>query len=142
MSRWTATRVLAALGIKAKAPKALEFSSVTTDTRTLTPGSLFVALSGERFDGHRFLEAARKAGARGAVVRRGTEPVTGLALFEADDPLDALGRLARARRNDITGPVIAITGTNGKTATKELVDRKSTRLNSSHSLTSRMPSSA
>jgi UDP-N-acetylmuramoyl-tripeptide--D-alanyl-D-alanine ligase len=97
------------------------YAAVQTDTRTLRPGGLFVALAGERFDGHRFLEAARDAGAGGAVVRRGTAPVAGLRLHEVDDTLRAYGHLARARRRAIAGPVIAITGQNGKTSTKEMV---------------------
>jgi UDP-N-acetylmuramoyl-tripeptide--D-alanyl-D-alanine ligase len=97
------------------------FSSVGTDTRTLAPGALFVALEGERFDGHDFLAVAREAGAVAAIVRPGTGPVDGLDLLEVPDTLRAYGLLARARRRALTGPVIAITGTNGKTSTKEMV---------------------
>ncbi len=97
------------------------FSQISTDTRTLQAGALFVALSGERFDGHDHLGAARAAGAIAAVVRRGTPPVPGLALLEVDDTLRAYGDLALARRRELVGPVIAITGTNGKTSTKEMV---------------------
>lgn len=97
------------------------FTTISTDTRTLRPGSLFVALTGDRFDGHDFLPAARDAGAVAAVVRRGTPAVDGLELLEVEDPLHAYGTLARARRREITGPVIAITGSNGKTSTKEMV---------------------
>jgi UDP-N-acetylmuramoyl-tripeptide--D-alanyl-D-alanine ligase len=82
---------------------------------------LFVALEGERFDGHDHLSAAAAAGATAAVVRRGTPPVQGLMLFEVPDTLRALGLLARARRRTLTGPVIAVTGTNGKTSTKEML---------------------
>lgn len=97
------------------------YSGVGTDTRTLTPGMLFVALAGDRFDGHDFLEAARDAGAPAAVVRHGTPAVRGLPLLPVADTLLAYGRLARARRRTLRGPVIAITGTNGKTSVKELV---------------------
>jgi UDP-N-acetylmuramoyl-tripeptide--D-alanyl-D-alanine ligase len=97
------------------------FSQVATDTRQLAAGALFIALAGERFDGHDFLAAARDAGAAAAVVRRGTPLVEGLLLLEVDDPLRAYGRIARARRRAVTGPVVAITGTNGKTSTKEMV---------------------
>lgn len=100
---------------------AAEFTLVSTDTRTLEPGALFVALAGERHDGHDHLEAARDAGARAAIVRRGTPAVQGLRLIEVDDTLRAYGDLAHARRKEIKGPVIAITGTNGKTSTKEMV---------------------
>lgn len=99
----------------------VRYAAIQTDTRALVSGALFVALSGERFDGHGFLEAARDAGASGAVVRRGTPPVPGLRSYEVDDTLRAWGDLARARRRLVTGPVIAITGQNGKTSTKEMV---------------------
>jgi UDP-N-acetylmuramoyl-tripeptide--D-alanyl-D-alanine ligase len=85
------------------------------------PGSLFVALVGARHDAHDHLAAARDAGAAGAVVRRGTPAVPGLVLYEVEDTLHALGDLANARRERFTGPVIAITGQNGKTSTKEMV---------------------
>jgi UDP-N-acetylmuramoyl-tripeptide--D-alanyl-D-alanine ligase len=97
------------------------YDTIVTDTRTLAPGALFVALAGERFDAHDFLAAARDAGATGAVVRHGTAPVSGLLFYEVDDTLRALGNLAAAHRDRFTGPVIGITGQNGKTSTKEMV---------------------
>ncbi len=98
-----------------------DFTAVETDTRALTPGALFVALTGERFDGHAYLVQARDAGAAAAVVRRGTPAVAGLPLYQVADPLHTWGELARHRRRELTGPVIAITGQNGKTSTKEMV---------------------
>jgi UDP-N-acetylmuramoyl-tripeptide--D-alanyl-D-alanine ligase len=118
--RWSAEFVRQALGL-AEAPRAAGFAEISTDTRTLAPGALFVALSGERFDGHAHLAAAHERGAAAAVVRRGTLPVAGLELLEVEDPLRAYGALAHARRRQIAGPVVAITGTNGKTSTKEMV---------------------
>jgi UDP-N-acetylmuramoyl-tripeptide--D-alanyl-D-alanine ligase len=82
---------------------------------------LFIALKGERFDGHDHLAAAAAAGAKGAVVRKGTPPVGDLTLLEVDDTLQAFGWLARARRRKVDGPVVAVTGTNGKTSTKEML---------------------
>ncbi len=119
MTRWTGSRVGGALGTAV--PLDLAFTGISTDSRTLRPGDLFVALVGERFDGHRFLDQAARAGARGAVVRRGTAPAAGLVLLEVDDTLSALGSLARARRREIAGPVVAVTGSNGKTATKAML---------------------
>lgn len=116
---WTGERVAAVLNTDSGSDRS--FSEVSTDTRTLKREALFVALTGEHFDGHDFLEAAREAGATGAVVRRGTAHLDGMEQFEVDDPLVALGRLARARRREVPGPVIAVTGTNGKTATKEML---------------------
>jgi UDP-N-acetylmuramoyl-tripeptide--D-alanyl-D-alanine ligase len=117
---WSEAAVREALGLGARGG-GLTFSGVSTDTRTIAPGSLFVALKGQRFDGHDYLGSARAAGAVGAVVRRGTPTVAGLQLFEVDDTLRAYGELARARRRTIAGPVVAVTGTNGKTSTKEML---------------------
>ncbi len=97
------------------------FTTISTDTRDIRAGALFVALSGERFDGHDYLTAAATAGAAAAIVREGTPEVPGLTLLRVADPLRAFGRLARARRRRLTGPVVAITGTNGKTSTKEML---------------------
>lgn len=120
--RWSGTSVREALGLpKANHGEPLAFSSISTDSRAIAPGALFVALQGERFDGHDHLSAAAAAGAIGAVVRGGTPPVPGLVLFEVPDTLRAFGLLARARRRSLKGPVIAVTGTNGKTSTKEML---------------------
>src|SRR2546422_6867645 len=118
---WDSAQVSHALGVPG--PEGLHFSGVSTDTRGLTGGELFVALKGERFDAHDFLARAKAKGAAGAVVRRGTPPVGGLARFEVEDTLDALGRLARARRRLLPAgsPVVAITGSSGKTSTKEMI---------------------
>jgi UDP-N-acetylmuramoyl-tripeptide--D-alanyl-D-alanine ligase len=118
VTRWPAEFVADALGRTVAGPG---FTEISTDTRTLRPGALFVALAGERFDGHDHLGPARAAGAAAALVREGTAPVAGLTLIPVADPLAAYGLLARARRRQVGGPVIAITGSNGKTSTKEMV---------------------
>jgi UDP-N-acetylmuramoyl-tripeptide--D-alanyl-D-alanine ligase len=119
---WDEAEVRSALGLPAVGGRrALTFSGISTDTRTLRPGALFVALKGERFDGHEHLGAAAAAGATAALVRRGASPVAGLVLLEVDDPLRAFGDLARVRRRRLPGPVIGVTGTNGKTSTKEML---------------------
>jgi UDP-N-acetylmuramoyl-tripeptide--D-alanyl-D-alanine ligase len=123
---WSEAAVRDALGLGTQPALAghdspLTFSEVSTDTRTLRTGALFVALRGERFDGHDHLAAAARAGAAAAVVRRGTPAVEGLPLIEVDDTLESYGDLAHARRGRISGPVLAVTGTNGKTSTKEML---------------------
>jgi UDP-N-acetylmuramoyl-tripeptide--D-alanyl-D-alanine ligase len=119
---WPETAVREALSLPASSSsQPITFSAISTDSRTLKQGALFVALTGERFDGHDHLTAAAKAGASGAVVRKGTPDIPGLVLFPVDDTLRAYGQLARARRRSIGGPVVAITGTNGKTSTKEML---------------------
>lgn len=121
MTAWTSARVADVLGTTE--PTQATYLGVSTDTRQLVPGELFVALAGERFDAHTFLELARDKGAGAAVVRRGTPRVDGLALFEVADTLVALGALARARRRQLPpgSPVVAVTGSSGKTSTKELI---------------------
>lgn len=121
MTFWTSTRVSQVLGTRE--PARGSYARISTDTRQLAPGDLFVALRGERFDAHDFLLQAKAAGAAAAVVRRGTPPVPGLPAFEVTDTLAALGLLARARRRLLpaSAPVVAVTGSSGKTSTKEMI---------------------
>jgi UDP-N-acetylmuramoyl-tripeptide--D-alanyl-D-alanine ligase len=121
VTAWTSARVADVLGTTE--PAHATYPGVSTDTRQLAPGELFVALAGERFDAHTFLGQARDKGAGAAVVRRGTPRVDGLPLFEVADTLVALGALARARRRLLPpgSPVVAVTGSSGKTSTKELI---------------------
>jgi UDP-N-acetylmuramoyl-tripeptide--D-alanyl-D-alanine ligase len=118
-------QVVQATGATRAAPGArAAYEAVCTDTRALTPGCLFVALEGERFDAHTFLAQAAAAGAAGALVRRGrTLPAlpAGFALYAVDDTLRGLGALARFHRQRFTLPVGAVGGSNGKTTTKEMV---------------------
>ena len=117
---WNAHLVAEALGMPA-ADWDHAYTGLATDTRTMKAGDLFVALKGERFDAHDFLGDARVAGVGGVVVRKGTPRWPGFDWFEVDDSLVALGQLARLRREKFSGPVVAVTGTNGKTSTKELI---------------------
>ena len=96
-----------------------DFGAVSTDTRSIEPGALFVALVGERFDGHRFVPDARKLGAAGALVSRLSEAP--LPQVEVRDTRLALGHMARAWRGNFALPVIAVTGSAGKTTVKELI---------------------
>lgn len=118
---WTAGRVREALALPAGPGGDTHFTAILTDTRAVVPGALFVALAGERFDAHDYLDAAAQCGASGVVVRSGTAVPKGLLGFHVDDTLRAYGRLARARRLELKGPVIGVTGTNGKTSTKEML---------------------
>src|SRR2546421_2665705 len=118
---WDSQRVTDALGVPG--PRGLRFTGVSTDTRHLAPGTLFVALQGERFDAHAFLGQAKAGGAAAAVVRMGPPAVDGLPFFEVTDTLAALGLLARARRRLFPpgSPVVGVTGSSGKTSTKEMI---------------------
>lgn len=123
MSRfsWTSANVCKALQLSATGAEARTYTGISTDTRTIRPGELFVALRGERFDGTDFVAAAVEAGAAGAVVeRRPAEAPDGFELFVVEDALSSLGRLAAARRAALGPVVVAITGTSGKTTTREL----------------------
>ena len=96
-------------------------AGVSTDTRTVAPGQLFVALRGERFDGHDFLEQAVTAGAGALLVTDGARIPAGFPALVVADTRLALGRLAAAWRAGFEIPVIAVTGSNGKTTTKEMI---------------------
>ena len=93
---------------------------VSTDTRTLGAGELFVAIRGPQHDGHTFLEQAASRGAAALLVECGTDAPGSVARIEVDDPVAALGEIAHGYRKRFTGPVVAITGSNGKTTTKEM----------------------
>ena len=93
-----------------------EFTSVSTDSRVIRQGGLFVAIPGEKFDGHAFLSQASTMGAVGAVVSDMTSAVTSkLALIGAPNTTVALGQLGKDWRSRFDIPVVAITGSNGKT---------------------------
>lgn len=95
------------------------FRGVSTDTRALAPGQLFVALRGAHHDAHELLDAAVAAGAAGLLVARDAAP--GAARVLVADTRRALGDLARAWRRRFALPVLAVTGSNGKTTTKEML---------------------
>jgi len=96
-----------------------QFTGVSTDTRTLAPGDLFVALAGPRFDAHHFLPEAIAKGAAGALVARTLE--TPLPYVRVADTRRALGELASFWRRQFRLPVVAVTGSNGKTTVKEMI---------------------
>lgn len=102
------------------APVEMRITSVCTDTRALRPGCLFVALRGDHHDGHAFVRAALQAGAAAALVEDAGALGAGGAGVVVADTLYALGELARAHRRRWGGRVVAVTGSSGKTTTKEL----------------------
>ena len=114
--RWTS-------GTRAGGPDST-FEGVSIDTRTLAQGELFVAIAGERFDAHDFLNGAVSAGAGGLLVQRDRATVVdlpaSLPVVVVDDTTHALGALAAGHRSRFDGPLVAITGSNGKTTTKEM----------------------
>ncbi|HSG50081.1 MAG TPA: UDP-N-acetylmuramoyl-tripeptide--D-alanyl-D-alanine ligase [Longimicrobiales bacterium] len=116
---WTDTQVRKALALAGR--EEVEYTHVSTDTRSLQAGALFLALAGPNFDGHDFLTRAADAGAWGAVVSRDVQAPEGMVLYRVDDTLTALGKLARYRRDHLSARVVGITGSSGKTSTKEFV---------------------
>jgi UDP-N-acetylmuramoyl-tripeptide--D-alanyl-D-alanine ligase len=95
-------------------------SRVHTDTRTLQPGDLFVALKGERFDANDFLAEAKQKGAVAAIAHRGRLPA-GMPGIEVDDTKLALGQLAAGWRSQFGLPLVAVTGSNGKTTVTQMI---------------------
>ena len=96
-----------------------EFSSVSIDTRTLEPGALFVAIDGERVRGSDYVSQAKSAGAVAVLSQRSHDGL--LPGVVVDDPIKALGQLAAFWRNQLSLPIVGITGSNGKTTVKEMV---------------------
>jgi UDP-N-acetylmuramoyl-tripeptide--D-alanyl-D-alanine ligase len=114
---WTATEAAAATG--AETAETWNAEGISIDSRTIVPGDLFIALEGPNFDGHEFLAQAFAEGAVAAVVhRRPAEPVPG-PLLVVDDTMTALEALGRAARTRCVARVVAVTGSVGKTGTKE-----------------------
>lgn len=119
---WSDRAVREALGLSVeRADAAVEFAGVSTDSRSVEEGDLFVALTGDRFDGHDFVADAAAGGATGAVVSRPVPGADRVRLYPVPDTLVAFGRLARHWRRSLRAQVVAITGSSGKTTTKELL---------------------
>ena len=102
------------------------FSGCAIDSRALESGELFVPLPGTRADGHDFIAAALKGKAGGTLVKAGRSPTAewprvGKPVIEVRDPLAALQAIGRSCRDRASIPVVAVTGSNGKTTTKEMV---------------------
>jgi len=119
---FTLAEVLAATGGRAENITADRFSSISIDSREIIPGALFVAIKGDRFDGHDFVAAAIANGAAAALVSpAGAHGLGDLPLIVVHDALDGLVDLARAARARSTATIVAVTGSAGKTSTKEAI---------------------
>jgi UDP-N-acetylmuramoyl-tripeptide--D-alanyl-D-alanine ligase len=124
-SKWQLglNEVLAATGARCAYPGAVNFTGVGTDSRRDLTGQLFVALVGERFDAHDFIKSAVDQGAAGLLVHKSTPETDAVAakipVIETQDTLSALQSLARYWRRKHKFKVVGITGSNGKTSTKE-----------------------
>jgi UDP-N-acetylmuramoyl-tripeptide--D-alanyl-D-alanine ligase len=136
---WTLDRIAAALVDQAsgKLPRgSSEVSGITTDTRKIGKGDVFVALRGERFDGHDYLRDAVRDGASALVVSRAPKLDTlGVPIFEVRDTLIALGALAHYWRRAWGKTIIGVAGSNGKTSTKDLLRAALSRSYTVHATT-------
>ncbi|HMH84629.1 MAG TPA: UDP-N-acetylmuramoyl-tripeptide--D-alanyl-D-alanine ligase [Gemmatimonadaceae bacterium] len=136
---WTLDRIAAALADQAsgKLPRgSSEVSGITTDTRKIGKGDVFVALRGERFDGHDYLRDAVRDGASALVVSRAPKLDTlGVPIFEVRDTLIALGALAHYWRRAWGKTIIGVAGSNGKTSTKDLLRAALSRSYTVHATT-------
>ena len=122
---WTLDRVASALAPHAAGNLPLgstPLRAVSTDTRHIEPGDLFVALAGDRFDAHDFLPEAVSKGAAAIVVSRPERTAgLGVPVYAVTDTLVALGELANFYRRAWNGPLVAVAGSNGKTTTKDMI---------------------
>jgi UDP-N-acetylmuramoyl-tripeptide--D-alanyl-D-alanine ligase len=117
---WTIEELVAATGGKLTGQPRGVIDGISIDSRSIAPGDVFVAIKGDRLDGHDFAAAALKAGASLAIVSQASEEMKAAgALLEVDDPLAALVELGRAARRRSGAQIVAITGSVGKTSTKE-----------------------
>jgi UDP-N-acetylmuramoyl-tripeptide--D-alanyl-D-alanine ligase len=117
---WSADFVSAACGARISGP-VQQFASVSNDTRTIKQGALYVALRGENFDGHQFVDKAIAAGATGILASAPVVAPSHVTLFQVSDTLLALQHLGHAARKTFSGPLIAVTGSNGKTSTRQFI---------------------
>lgn len=121
MNHLTLDEILKATGGETLCMDRRVFTGLSIDSRTIKEGELFVALKGDNFDGHDFLKEALKAGAGAVVNVRASEQGGGKTLIYVKNTLDALQGIAGHMRLKMNVPVIGVTGTNGKTTTKELL---------------------
>jgi len=101
----------------------IEVTAICTDTRQLTPGCLFVALKGDRFDGHDYAGEAFAKGAVAMLVESEIPAPENLTQLKVRDTRKGLGEIAASYRNQFELPICAVAGSNGKTTTKELIAR-------------------
>ncbi|MCI5709039.1 UDP-N-acetylmuramoyl-tripeptide--D-alanyl-D-alanine ligase [Veillonella caviae] len=120
MAQFTVQDILQATGGTCTGDNSIQFADVSTDTRTIEADYLFVALRGDTFDGHDFIKTAIEKGATGAIVENG-HSVEGILCIEVENTLKAYQDLANFHRHRFNIPIVAITGSSGKTTTKEMV---------------------
>ena len=120
INRWSLDTVARITGAHNHVASTACITGVSTDSRRIQPGDLYVALRGDRFDGHDFVAAAAAAGAVAAIVDTVQDAVP-LVQLQVSDTLRALGELGGYNRSLFTGPVVSVTGSAGKTSVKQLM---------------------
>lgn len=100
---------------------AAEFSEITTDSRKAAEGVLFIPLVGDKFDGHEFIPAAFEMGASVVLTHRDIEPMIGKTIIKVNDTFTALADIARYYKEKYNVPTVAVTGSVGKTTTKDML---------------------
>lgn len=118
----TIERLATAIGGRVSGDHATRIAGVGIDTRGDLAGRLFVAIVGERHDGHDHVAAAREAGAVAALVSRSQDPDPSFPLLFVEDTATGLASLARYHRGNLAGPVVGVTGSAGKTTTRSLLE--------------------
>lgn len=103
------------------APPEITINQVSTDTRTLKEGALFIAIKGDRFDGHHYIDQAISKGATLVMVQDGTKLSKDIPTIVVSDTLEALAKFAAEYRKLFDIPIVAVTGSVGKTSTKEMI---------------------
>ncbi len=120
MNKLSLSEIVKVTGAKVNADTEIFFEGVTTDSREITEGVLFVALKGEKFNGEDFAEDALKKGASAVLVSRAAKKIVGGVVLKVDDTLTAYQQISCSWRERFQIPVVAITGSTGKTTTKDL----------------------
>lgn len=120
MTKLSLKEVAQVTGAEVNSDAEILFEGVTTDSRKITSGVLFVALKGEHFNGEDFAAEALKKGAAAVLVSKGFDKNLDGIILKVDDTLKAYAQIAGAWRNRFNIPIVAVTGSNGKTTTKDL----------------------
>ena len=120
MNKLTLAEIIQVTGAETNSDAKIFFENVTTDSRKITSGALFIALKGENFNGEDFAAEALKKGAAAVIVSKTAQEISGGIVLKVDDTLTAYRQIAGSWRNRFDIPVVAVTGSNGKTTTKDL----------------------
>lgn len=120
MNKLTLAEIIQVTGAETNSDAEIFFENVTTDSRKITSGALFIALKGENFNGENFAAEALKKGAAAVIVSKTAQEISGGVVLKVDDTLTAYRQIAGSWRNRFDIPVVAVTGSNGKTTTKDL----------------------